>query len=498
MLVYGGGSPAALKRFLPRGRQAPPFSLFADYVVVGEDDKVVLEGYLRDGRRSRHRSARPSRRSHAHTLQPSPVPGARGRRPARARPAAAAAAARPPPLALPNRTAAFLRQRHRRAHPRARLRGGGGGGDAPGLRPPRRDRSLVRGKTVTVKVNLTGWPFQWIGGRPPGETYVTHGDTALALAQILSEQGARRIRFVESQGVALPLEHVVAAAGWDVRALQAIGGVEFENTRNLGFGAQYARLPVPGGGRLFSYFDVNHSYAETDVLVSLCKMKEHATAAGITLSMKNLFGITPNSLYGSEGAGEDKLGYRGPVHGKAEGWVRLLPGEKAGFENEVVGVRVPRTIVDENLARPIHLAIVDGITTMRGGEGWWNAGVSPIAPGVIVAGFGALSTDAVARRGHGLRRAGAPLHRAVRDPREPLPDRRAGRARHRGRRPDRGPRPAHRRRADAVPLVLPPGGAAAVPRLSRRPPRLSRAAERRGQRPGRRVRKRLVGAGVSA
>jgi len=256
--------------------------------------------------------------------------------------------------------------------------------------------SLVRGKTVAVKVNLTGWPFQWIGGRPPGETYVTHGDTALALAQVLSEQGARRIRFVESQGVDLPLEDVVAAAGWDVRSLRAIAGVEFENTRNLGFAAQYARLTVPDGGRVFSYFDVNHSYAETDVLVSLCKMKEHATAAGITLSMKNMFGITPNSLYGSDGAGEDKLGYRGPIHGQAEGWVRLLPGEKPGLETAAVGVRVPRTIVDENLARPVHLAIVDGITTIRGGEGWWNPGVSPIAPGVVVAGFGALSTDAVA------------------------------------------------------------------------------------------------------
>jgi uncharacterized protein (DUF362 family) len=172
--------------------------------------------------------------------------------------------------------------------------------------------------------------------------------------------------------------------------------VEFENTRNLGYGSQYARLAVPDGGRMFSYFDVNHSYADTDVFVSLAKMKEHATAAGVTLSMKNLFGITPNSLYGSEGAGEDKLGYRGPIHGRAEGWVRLLPGEKAGFENEVVGVRVPRTIVDENLARPVHLAIVDGIRTIRGGEGWWNAGIAPIDPGVVVAGFNALSTDAVA------------------------------------------------------------------------------------------------------
>jgi uncharacterized protein (DUF362 family) len=256
--------------------------------------------------------------------------------------------------------------------------------------------SLVRGKTVTVKVNFTGWPFEAIGGRPAGEAYVTHGDTALALAQILSENGARRIRFVESEAVALTMEGICAAAGWNVPALQAIAGVEFENTRNLGSGAQYARLTVPDGGRLFSYLEVNHSYADTDVLVSLCRMKEHATAAGITLSMKNLFGITPNSLYGVGGPGEGTLGYRGTIHGKSEGWVKLLPGEKTGFESEGVGVRVPRTIVDENLARPVHLAIVDGIRTIRGGEGWWNAGVSPIDPGVIVAGFNALATDAVA------------------------------------------------------------------------------------------------------
>jgi len=256
--------------------------------------------------------------------------------------------------------------------------------------------SLVRGKTVTIKVNFTGWPIEGLFGRTAGETYVTHGDTALALAQILSENGARRIRFVESEGVALPLEAVAAAAGWDLPALQAIAGVELENTRNLGSGSRYARLSVPDGGRIFSYLDVNHSYADTDVFVSLCKMKEHRTAAGLTLSMKNVFGMTPNSLYGSEGAGEDKLGYRGPIHGKAEGWVALLPGEKPGFQDEVVGVRVPRTIVDENLARPVHLALVDGIRTIRGGEGWWNPDVAPIDPGVVVAGFNALSTDAVA------------------------------------------------------------------------------------------------------
>jgi dienelactone hydrolase len=48
--VYGGSTPAALQRFVPSAwRQAPPFSQFADYVVVEEDGTVVLEGFFRDG-----------------------------------------------------------------------------------------------------------------------------------------------------------------------------------------------------------------------------------------------------------------------------------------------------------------------------------------------------------------------------------------------------------------------------------------------------------------
>ena len=255
--------------------------------------------------------------------------------------------------------------------------------------------TLVNDRVVTVKVNFTGLPYRVLFGQPPGETYITHGDTALALAQLLSAAGARRIRFVESVPSYDSLDYAADAAGWNVAALRAIPGVQFENTRNLGQGSAYARLTVPDGGRLFSYLEVNHSYQDTDVYISLGKMKEHATAAGVTLSMKNSFGMTPNSLYGSEGVGEDRLGYRGPIHDAAEGGMRLLPGEIPGNQDEIVGVRVPWTIVDENAARPIHLAIVDGITSMRGGEGWWNPNIGPIAPGVIVAGFDPVATDAV-------------------------------------------------------------------------------------------------------
>jgi uncharacterized protein (DUF362 family) len=264
--------------------------------------------------------------------------------------------------------------------------------------------ALVRGQTVTVKVNLTGRPFAWLWGRPPGETYITHGDTALGLARILVDEGARRVRIVESAPFLEPMEEVLDEAGWDVRALLALPGVECENTRNLGQGSRYSRLVVPGGGHLFSYFELNHAYEETDVLVSLCKLKEHETA-GVTLSLKNLFGITPNSLYGTEAGTEDALGYRFPVHA---GTGTLLPGEKPGFTGRGAGVRVPRTIVDLALARPIDLAIVDGISAMRGGEGSWSAAIAPTAPQVLVVGRNAPSTDAVATAVMGFAEPRAP------------------------------------------------------------------------------------------
>ena len=42
--------------------------------------------------------------------------------------------------------------------------------------------SLVKNKTVTVKLNLTGTEFAPFLGRPAGETYMTHFSTAFALA----------------------------------------------------------------------------------------------------------------------------------------------------------------------------------------------------------------------------------------------------------------------------------------------------------------------------
>jgi uncharacterized protein (DUF362 family) len=261
----------------------------------------------------------------------------------------------------------------------------------------------VKNRTVTVKLNLTGTMFDKIeltGGNRKyevGETFMTHYSTALALGAVLFAKGAKRVRFVESTQSRAALASTLALADWDVKALEALGKVEFENTRNLGTGSKYAHLKVPTGGLMFSELDLNHAYDETDVMISMAKLKNHVTA-GVTLTMKNLFGITPNSLYGGQAGNEEATDGRGPLH-NPNGFEKIkLPGLKEGITATDPTWRVPRIVVDVCAARPIHLAIIDGITSMSGGEGPWcdkAATLRYTTPGVLIAGLNPVSTDAV-------------------------------------------------------------------------------------------------------
>jgi len=257
---------------------------------------------------------------------------------------------------------------------------------------------LVRNKTVAIKINLTGAGFRRFLDRPVGETYMTHSATVAALLSLLFDSGAARVRIVESNPVQARMEETLTDAGWDVNAVAALGKVEFENTRNLGCGKSYATLPVPFGGYMFSSLELNHSYHDTDVMISLAKLKRHITA-GLTLSMKNLFGITPNALYGSEAGSEKAIEGRTPLH-DPEGFEKVkFPGLKADAPWRDPFSRVPHIVVDACAARPIDLAIIDGITAMTGGEGPWCAQAADIhftAPGLLIAGRNAVSTDAVA------------------------------------------------------------------------------------------------------
>jgi uncharacterized protein (DUF362 family) len=257
---------------------------------------------------------------------------------------------------------------------------------------------LVNRKWVTVKVNLTGTAGQPMLGRPPNVTYQTHFNVALALAGLLHQAGARHVRFVESIYDDLSPAELFRRSGWDWHALQAAGGdVSFEDTRNLGSYASYARLAVPWGGYLFPAYELNRAYEETDVFVSLAKLKNHADA-GVTLATKNSFGITPLSLYGddagSEGASKARLKI---LHHGALDPPSGAPAELRGDSPREPSWRVPRVIADVLGIRPIDLAIVDGIETVAGGEGpWVRANLRHVTPGLLLVGHNAVCTDAVA------------------------------------------------------------------------------------------------------
>jgi uncharacterized protein (DUF362 family) len=52
-------------------------------------------------------------------------------------------------------------------------------------------------------------------------------------------------------------------------------------------------------------------------------------------------------------------------------------------------------VADLCAARPVDLAIIDGITTMTGGEGFWCPRVGFTKPGVMIVGLNPVATDAV-------------------------------------------------------------------------------------------------------
>ena len=258
---------------------------------------------------------------------------------------------------------------------------------------------LVRGKTVTVKLNLTGF-LEDCCGRPAHRTYHTHPSVAAALCAHLADRGARRIVLAESFYFREPCEEFLGKNGWDPEAIKSAGArkVVFENTRNRGAWGSYARLRVPGTGFLYPAFEVNARYEKTDVFVSLAKMKENRSTR-ITLGAKNLIGLLPQSLYGDGAPDEDNLRARGgTVHNGTAPPVPGVPPDN-GFkppEGEPAWkFRVPRVTADLVLARPIDLVVVDGIETIAGGEGPWQPRIRAVEPRLLLAGRNVVCTDAV-------------------------------------------------------------------------------------------------------
>jgi hypothetical protein len=118
--------------------------------------------------------------------------------------------------------------------------------------------------------------------------------------------------------------------------------------------------------------------------------------------------MAPTSLYGNDAPNENTVENRGdnlhhgtrtaPAGVTAE---RYSSSEGRGAwdvapKETVSYYRVPRVTADLYGARPVDLAIVEGVESCKGGEGPWCPATRPVAPGVILAGRNAVTVDAIA------------------------------------------------------------------------------------------------------
>jgi uncharacterized protein (DUF362 family) len=227
------------------------------------------------------------------------------------------------------------------------------------------------GDRVAIKVNLTGGSgFGSPGGVFPTESYVTHPEVVRALGELLWDAGAGEIYIVEG------LFDAASYPRWGyVDMANTLGATLIDLNKPAPYG-DFALTPVGAGTFIYEAFDFNHILEEVDVFISATKMKCH-WYAGVTLSIKNLVGLVPMSHYQLDA----KDTFRSALHGPTD---------------DVTRTRLPRVILDLFRARPIDLALIDGIKTVEGGEGPWIRCFNPVQPGVLVAGKEALAADAAA------------------------------------------------------------------------------------------------------
>ena len=120
-------------------------------------------------------------------------------------------------------------------------------------------------------------------------------------------------------------------------------------------------VSVPGGGLMFDRYPVGARYLECDELVDVQKIKNH-NFMGITLCLKNLFGLMP-----------------------------LLPkGRPRHYYHHLV--RMPYMLADLGRIYNPALNILDGLVTQAGGE--WGPGDHPRICNTLVAGDHVVATDA--------------------------------------------------------------------------------------------------------
>ncbi|HEY1186047.1 MAG TPA: DUF362 domain-containing protein, partial [Gemmata sp.] len=211
----------------------------------------------------------------------------------------------------------------------------------------------LAGKRVVLKPNLVEYR--------PDRVINTDPRVVDAVITLCKQEGAAEIIVAEGPGHWRNVEFLVRESG--LGAVLEKHGVRFVDINHD------EPVKVLNLGRLtkLDHLYMSRTVMSADVLVSLPKLKMHHWA-GVTLSLKNLFGTLPGICYGWP---KNELHWRG----------------------------IPQSIVDISCTRPANLSIIDGVIGMEG-DGPLHGTARPA--GVLVMGLDPVAVDATGARIMGL------------------------------------------------------------------------------------------------
>ncbi len=211
----------------------------------------------------------------------------------------------------------------------------------------------IQGKRVVLKPNLVEFHRDRVINTDP--RFVG------AVIELFQKLGASEVIVAEGPGHWRNVQFLVNASGLgDVLRKYGVRFVDINHDEPV-------KVPNVGRTTGLEHLYLSKTVLEADVFVSLPKLKTHHWA-GVTLSLKNLFGTLPGICYGWP---KNELHWRG----------------------------IPNSIVDIALTQTPHLAILDGIVGMEG-DGPLAGNARQV--GAIVMGIDLLAVDATGSRLMGI------------------------------------------------------------------------------------------------
>ena len=207
----------------------------------------------------------------------------------------------------------------------------------------------VIGKTVVLKPNLVDYI--------PGDAINTHPLLVLAAAESFRRLGAKSVLVAEGPGHQRDTQLVLSQSGYQQ-------SLRDEKIRFVDLNRdELIRTPLRAGYTGMKDLWLPRTVLEADFLVSMPKIKAHHWS-GVTLSMKNMFGVVPGARYG---------------------WPKNILHWKG----------IQESILDLCATVPIHFVIADGIVAMEG-NGPLNGTARPL--GKIVLADDAVAADTTCAR----------------------------------------------------------------------------------------------------